>query len=258
MKKLLAIIVTGLCVCPAYAQRGKAVKAGIDAVRAEALTLAVTRQTVAQTPYLVPLHWTNFSNRVPTQVSLSTSGAGAEPLAATLLKPSQVYQGVYTQGKLYLPFPVTSEKDALYRGMRLFKIQALKNILVEGLQVREGWHRAIYTANRPGIALWYMGLEDANKPIDMDQLFNESDLNKYISVLVRVTVTPQLLRTNPPETYHDEVFFHKNISADKLEVFVFVEIAGRPGWYRVTLGANRELVFTWVESQETPGRVSWE
>ena len=92
----------------------------------------------------------------------------------------------------------------------------------------------------------------------MDQLFNESDLNKYISVLVRVTVTPQLLQTNPPDTYRDEVFFHKNIASDKLEVFVFVEIAGRPGWYQVTLGANQELIFTWVESKEIAGRISWE
>ena len=257
MKKLLILSLLCLCVCPAYAQKGKLLKGALGG-RA-ALTDAVTRQIVTQKPYLAPIHWTNFSNKVPARISISpTSAVGAEPLAATLLKPSQVYQGVYTQGKLYLPFSVTSEKDALYRGMRLFKIQALKNILVKGLQVKEGWHRAIYTANRPGIALWYMGLEDANKSIDMDQLFNESDLNKYISVLVRVTVTPQLLQTNPPDTYRDEVFFHKNIASDKLEVFVFVEIAGRPGWYQVTLGANQELIFTWVESKEISGKICWE
>ena len=221
-------------------------------------------QVVTQKPYLAPIHWTNFSNKVPMKVFLPehfiTETNDNNLLSASLLKPSQVYQGVanYTQAKLYLPFSVNAEENFLYRGMRLFKIQALKNILVNGLQVGKTQYRAVYTAKRPEIALWYMGLENANKPIDMDQLFEESDLNKYISALVRIAVTPQLLRTNPPDNYRDEIFFYKTIPSNKLEVFVFVEIAGQPGWYRVTLGSNQELVFTWVESRETPGRIDWE
>ena len=236
MKKFITSMLAILCIVPAFAQKGNAVKASVDALCGRvSLTDAVTRQVAKRTSILPEIRLAPSlpSYQMPA-VAPSVPAAFANRLP--LREIQQI--SITTRGRFPFPFKNDNREGVLYRGMHLNNFEDLRNILVNGLEIKASPRGIIYTARRPATAVTFAVT-----------LLTEGEF----PVLVRLPVTQKLLRTNPPNescNYYQTTFY-KDISSDMIEVFAFIKINAKAGWYRVTLTSDNQLFFTFVQSQTT-------
>ena len=147
--------------------------------------------------------------------------------------------GVYTE-QIFLPKDILENKESFYRGMRLEKLDDVKNLLINGLEAhRTNYHGDIYASLMPSIALWHAIMAGKN-----------------LSVLVQIPATDKL-RSYAPEAFPTDdryaakafqtgevCIFRRDVPASFISnIWVFLEVNGNPGWYKATL-ENDELIFT--------------
>lgn len=147
--------------------------------------------------------------------------------------------GAYT-GQIFLPKDILENKESFYRGMRLEKLDDVKNLLINGLEAhRTNYHGDIYASLMPSIALGHAIMAGEN-----------------LSVLVQIPATDKL-RSYAPEAFPTDdryaakafqtgevCIFRRDVPASFISnIWVFLEVNGTPGWYKATL-ENGELIFT--------------
>ena len=147
--------------------------------------------------------------------------------------------GRYTE-QTFLPKDILENKESFYRGMRLGKLDDIKNLLINGLEVnKSNYSGEIYASLQISIPLYYATMGSENLP-----------------VLIQIPAT-ETLRSYAPEAFPTEdryaakafqtgevCIFRRDIPAHFISnVWVFLEVNGKPDWYRVTL-EDDALVFT--------------
>ena len=137
----------------------------------------------------------------------------------------------------YLPSSLNTEEEVGYRGLKLYNLESVKNILENGLE----WKRGGYNG----------------------KIFFTGNLNRVTDFVTEHTdrnLLPTIVKFNLPE---DRRFMYTRVSLFNVDyylwleniwsyyiqdVMVFLEVNGKPGWYKATL-ENGELVFTPVPSR---------
>ena len=245
MKKLLILSLLCLCVCPSYAQ--KDFWRGLTHWKKPAafetnIKSAVSRTEAAlKLPGSPHIRIANLPNAPLVKLGGTVDNAPAI-LSARMLPGADSWYiirptdniGAYT-GQTFLPKDILENKESFYRGMRLGKLDDVKNLLINGLEISKcHYGKKIYFSPNPATSLWYatMGMEPT------------------FTVLVQVPVTPTVRSCTWETSEIDEIVFRRDVPASFISnVWVFLEVNGKSDWYKVTL-ENGELVFT-----PTPGRV---
>ena len=155
-------------------------------------------------------------------------------LSARLLDGEALYAGIFPQTRqMIVPSALTRrEKAAVYRGMYMADLKNVGNLLINGLEINksDAYPGEIYTTPFLRMALGYAVPKPGVKP--------------EIPVLVRIRLTTELLDKKASVSWGAERVFYKAIPASFLsDVMVFLEVNGKPDWYKVTL-ENGELIFT--------------
>ncbi len=255
MKKLVVLSLLCLCVCPSYAQKGKAVKAGVDAACGKGLTQTVTRQIARQTVSMPEVRLAKITNlpgqptvnvRLPQVLSSET-----QFLSAKILKPSQLHKNIslVESLQLYMPDEFYGKEEAAYRGMRLENVDELKNLLANGLEIRHtAYDEGIYAAKSPAVALSY-----AVPPLEVSIYESFMDGEFPIPVMTKIPLTKGLLQTNAPGCSKGWLVFGKDLPKEMIsDVMIFLEINGKPDWYKVTLEQGN-ITFTPAPSRYVGG-----
>ncbi|MBR4356054.1 MAG: hypothetical protein IKP96_05785 [Elusimicrobiaceae bacterium] len=255
IKKLLVLGLMISCFSPSFAQGKKIIEAGRSG---SSLTEAVTRQTaqtLKRTSHTPGVQFARIIN-LPDGPLVKLGGSvdnGPAVLAARMLRGADSYyilrpctaSGAYT-GEVFLPQDILKNEKSFYRGMRLEKIDDLKNLLINGLEIDKTHYRGeIFTSLDASVPLWYATMGNEHRLI----------------VLIKIPVT-ESLRSYAPEAWPiedryaprrsqrgDEVFFRRDVPIRFIsDVWIFWEVDGKPDWYKVTL-ENDELVFTRAPSR---------
>ncbi|MBO4675903.1 MAG: hypothetical protein J5601_07475, partial [Elusimicrobiaceae bacterium] len=247
MKKLLIALLICCCVSPLYAQRGRKFFPRKKSVTVSRVQAALARTREKTTP-------TNVSHiqiiDLPDKPLVKLGGAtnntpavlSAQMLIGAdswiLIHPIDAI-GRYT-AQTFLPEDILENKESFYRGMRLGKLDEVKNLLVNGLELdKTNYSGEIYASLQVSISLWYATIGNENLP-----------------VLIQIPAT-ETLRSYAPEAFPTEgkhapkafrtgevCVFRRDIPARFISnIWVFLEVNGEPGWYKVTL-EDGELVFT--------------
>ena len=139
---------------------------------------------------------------------------------------------------LYLPLVLNSEERAFYRGLHLNNLEAVKNILENGIELNEVSEE---TARETGPKIYFSGYP--RRVVRFST--KDDDAHNWL---------PTVIRFELPSWY--TVYEHKLLGGYKdyivrqniparyvMDVMVFLEVNGKPDWYKATL-ENGELVFT--------------
>ncbi|MCQ2410429.1 MAG: hypothetical protein MJ053_02690 [Elusimicrobiaceae bacterium] len=81
-----------------------------------------------------------------------------------------------------------------------------------------------------------------------------------LPVMVKIPVTRGLRIFNAPQStgFANEVYFYENLRAKRIsDMMVFLEVGGKPGWYKVVLSPEGEVVFIPMSSHEISERIYW-
>jgi len=260
MKKLFVLSLMLFCFSPVFAQGGKVVKSGVDAMRGASLLQKISAQEVARQAAASAVRLVQITNMpgkplVKLGTSLSVRDEmGARPsavLPARMLPGPDSYYflrpadpiGRYT-GDYFVPQDILGNEVSFYRGMRLGKIDDVKNLLINGLERNKSHYDGIY----------------ASFSFPIPVLYATIGAEPNLQVLIKIPAT-QPLRLYAPESFPDdryaakafqmgeEVIFQHDIPARFIsDVWVFLEVNGQPDWYKATL-QDGEVVLTPV-----PGR----
>ncbi|WP_428074337.1 ankyrin repeat domain-containing protein [Candidatus Avelusimicrobium luingense] len=147
------------------------------------------------------------------------AGSSAVVQHARVLSPSEVLSYVKADGRVLMPKDFSITDDYFYQGLQVEYVSDLKTIVKDGLVVTgDTFPQALNRA----------------LPAREDVKMIEDEPTKLrIPVVVRTLFSTQATIDNT------------HISpASIADVMVFWEFNGKPGWYRVTLQKNEELLFT--------------
>lgn len=155
--------------------------------------------------------------------------------------------------QLFIPQSFAQRDNVLYRGLRLHNTEELKNILTRGMETDKTHHHIIYVSPNVSVALEYVF------PHQTARLLG-TDTSEALPVLVKIPVTPRLLKENPPtklpEDFGGRRVFYNDIRPDEIsEVAVFITVDNVSGWYLVTW-ENGQLVFTPAPLETIRGWIS--
>ncbi len=170
-------------------------------------------------------------------LSAANNGVSTKYLKAHVFGSDTRASTLFPQGwlgnTLYVPSSWQyRDKNFWYRGMLLHHTEELKNILINGLELDKTRHAGIFASSEILTALLYAA--------------NDVPTFMALPVLIRIPKTSQL---STPAMPCGLALFSQDIPANFLtDVMVFLEVGGKPGWYKVTL-ENGELVFTPVSSR---------
>ena len=246
MKKLLVLGLLCLCISPSYAQKN--FWRGVTHWKKPAafetnIKSAVSRTEAAlKLPVAPHIRITNM----PGQPMVKLGGAVdnmPKVLSARMLTGAECDNAIrvgYTEwlSPLYLPLALNSEERAFYRGLHLNNLEAVKNILENGIELNEVSEE---TASETGPKIYFSGY-----PRRVVR-FSTKDDDAH-------NLLPTIIRFELPSWY--TVYEHKLLGGYKdyitrqniparyvMDAMVFLEVDGKPDWYKVTL-ENGELVFT--------------
>lgn len=260
MKKVVVINVLLCCFSPVFAQQGKTAlelitgKIGADIARqTQAAISQATRaaDNAARASYLAAqqasvvseIQYTKIIN-IPDQPSVKLSGKfdnSLDVLSVQLLSGSDSWNiirpadatGKYMR-EVFLPQNISENEPSFYRGMSLVRFADLKNLLINGLEIRKSnYEGKIFVSRTPVTSLWYATM--GNDP--------------QFPVLIKIPSTPTL-RLYAPEVYPphtlqtaEETVFRRDVPPRLIsDVWVFLAVDGKPDWYKVVLEKD-ELVF---------------
>ena len=239
MKRFLTVILICGCISPVYAQknfwRGLSGLKGIKApaafetniksavLRAEAaLKLPVSPHIrIANLPGEPLVKLSGAADNVPA-VSPARILSGKENFEKILL-------GTFGLNFVYVPTALNTGEEAVYRGLRLYDLESVKNILEHGLEYtrvsKQAEARIYFTSSLPR-AVWFATRQ-----------FNSPE--SVIPVLVKFDIPDKnhvYARQSTLDESSDYYYFMRNIHASFIkDVMVFLEVNGKPGWYKATL-----------------------
>ena len=239
MKKLVVILLFIGCISPAFAQGGAA---------AQALLTSTVERQIAKTAVsgFQLARLTNLPGSPLVKLRGIVDSASAV-VSARMLPGADSWHiirltddtGAYT-GQTFLPKDILENKESFYRGMRFGKLDDVKNLLINGLEThRTNYRGKIHASLKPSLALWYATMGSDN-----------------LSILIQIPAT-ETLRSYAPEAFPtddryaakvfqtgEECIFRRDVPASFISnVWVFLEVNGKPDWHKVTL-ENGELIFT--------------
>jgi len=258
MKKLFLICLIGLCFFPAFAQEGKLIKAGADAANnglAQQVGRQLTEQTLhaAKVPNTVLAQISNLPGKPLVQVRMEAPlSTVMQMVPARVLVPSQAYDAINPGSYLRLPTVFTSPEKAVYRGLRIRKLNDLRTMLTEGMPVQKTKFGVVYGSYAPSVALAY-----ALPPGEWAVYENLHEIDLELPVMVKIPVTRGLRIFNAPQStgFANEVYFYENLRAKRIsDMMVFLEVGGKPGWYKVVLEKGK-LVFVPAPVTDIPGYI---
>ena len=127
---------------------------------------------------------------------------------------------------MYVPVALNTQEEVVYRGLKLYNLQDLQNILNKGLQynkVSDEMNRKIYFSGTLRRAARYA--VEYRSP------------QQELPVLVKFTVpNKDLLNASPYVLGWDYYYALRNIPAGHIQdVMVLLEVNGQPGWYKAVL-----------------------
>ena len=170
------------------------------------------------------------------QTCLASALQSNVPLDAKLLDPRTIdkFFSSRNKGPVYVPAPwVNQQEPSWYRGIWLYDLTALKNVLVNGMEVSRSHYREIFVISRMDLALQY-----ALPPTVW--------AGPILPVVVRIPMVPELLEQSKSDLCFEKGLvdmFYRDIPASFIaDVMVFLEVDGKPGWYKVILQKD-ELTF---------------
>ncbi len=234
-----------LSVSCVFAQEGKAIKAWAQALRGTtSLTQQVSRQVAQQQVRLVgwqarlaeelayhslvPLKMSGIDTSVPTVFALPRTSAPGPKTFIAQLAPKGYDDDKYPLANRALDDYIAQLSKAenaefLYRGMHLANLDEAKHVLLNGLEVNKADENRIYLSPAPLVAKLYA---ETSVPKEMI---------KEIPILVLVEkdrVADYLTPERALGTYYSRV----DIPVEAVShMFAFLDINGKPAWYRVVL-----------------------
>lgn len=245
MKKLLAIIVTGLCVCLAFAQRnfwrGLTHFKKPAALETNIKSAVLRTEAALKLPVAPHIRITNLPGEPLVKLGGASDNASAV-LPARMLTGAENYKYLYPGGgffpPVYVPEALNTAEQSAFRGLKLYNLASVQNILRNGLEytrVAGEMKHKIYFSGGVYRAAGY--ITSANPKY--------SSYN-VLPTLVRFAVPENRSHLYARSTLWAFDYYYRgcNIPAGYIQdVMVFLEVNGTPGWYKVTL-ENGELVFT--------------
>ena len=227
MKKSLLVLLLCLCCAPCFSQ---GVKAGLQGIKTGVKGVSAAGQIEKNLAQQVRRACAN------SLVTASVDNLPGKPTLPTLLGQNELYRIRMRWGNTF-PSPFEDDRSAaFYRGMHLNNFEDVRNMLINGLEIKASPRGIIYTTRRPSLAVTF-----AVAPIQEGEF----------PALIRIPVTQELLRTNPPNETNAwyQSTFYQDIPSKMLEIFAFLEIDKQVGWYQITLTADNQLNFTFVENK---------
>lgn len=154
-------------------------------------------------------------------------------LMARLLGEQEIIPIVFPEGlfagKLFIPPALNTQERVGFRGLVLNDIYELENILTNGLEAWRSSSGHVFFSGSPRTAA----------------MFAKVPREKF-SVILSFYVPEDV----PIFEYNANYYVKQDISAAYLkEVMIFLEVDGKPGWYKATL-EDGEIIFT-----PTPGQI---
>ena len=241
MNKIILILLLACCTGPSFAQRGVEHAMGNYTRLTEQVARAMRREMRFANRQIRLLDELKHCRRIPLQITgLSTTGMASLalpamqasrfnlPLAHLSLNHDQnIYKLAITRLQNYLTH-VTEAEDTkfVYRGMHLGDLSEIEHILLEGLEIDKTGYDAVYVSQSLNFALGYAENSPGQIPV---LVALEGDIIDDLAPSIR---WPDL------DVYESET----DIPADAIShVFAFLNISGRPAWYRVVL--DDEMIF---------------
>lgn len=145
---------------------------------------------------------------------------------------------VYGYSAVYIPSVLNTEEPSFYKGIHLFDLKSVKNILRYGLEtekVSTKFHGKMYFSGRL--------LRTIQFSTDYASEHN------LLPTIVRFNVPRGVyFQREQRAGFMDYVIFSDVPANNLMDVMVFLEVGGQPGWYKATL-ENGKLVFTPAQSR---------
>ena len=249
MKKLIIVFTFAVLSVGAFAQEGKIIKTGAEALRGgTALAEQVGRQVAkAQVtlPLSLPLQFinlpsaTDISLPLPSQLLIRTEEAQKLNIApqlqtvqAEFFPHRQLSRHMKEFDDVELYAAVGSEL-VLYRGMVLQNLQDLKDVLINGLVLDKTRHELIHVSSYLSVALDHAYVNYGHLP-----------------AVVQISSSERLLSTCVKKDMM-EMAFRRDIPPDMISnVMVFLKINGQPGWYNVKWKGDKIVFSPTLASQK--------
>ncbi|MBO4675904.1 MAG: hypothetical protein J5601_07480, partial [Elusimicrobiaceae bacterium] len=207
--------------------------------------LARTREKILPTP-VSHIQITNLPDKPLVKLGGTTKNTPAV-LSARILSGDENYKRLYSREgwfpPVYVPEALNTAEESVFRGLKLYNLASIQNILTNGLEydrVATGMEDKIYFSGGVYRAAGYI-------------TWHKSKYSPY-------NVIPTLVRLALPADRSD-IYAHsilwafdyyyqvRNIPASYIQdVMVFLEVDGKPDWYKVTL-EDGELIFTPAHSR---------
>ena len=228
MKKMISILFVCLCAQPVFAQKGLEKLRRIFLPTSQIqhrVTQVFKKQAVASSRALTP------PSIKPPLVCLSSNLQ--KPLAANELRllngatiTAHNFPAGIVSGQFYAPVSLPSLAPVAYRGMTLQNLEELSYLLANGMEVSK-------------VSYSMRGKIFFSGSMYVAGLFARHTQER-LSVVVKFEVPQDIFLYYAQQSYYTQTDVPPTAIQ---EVFVFLEVQGKPGWYKATL-ENGELVFT--------------
>ena len=246
MKKLLVLSLLCCCFSPVYAQRSNVwpnLTELASQVRLRVERLAIQRQLRQSSgPYLQIM---NAPSRQPsvklgtTMLPFNTHVSPNDIVPAKILKEREIAQSIFPGETLlsamYIPEALNTEEDVMFRGLRLYTLTSVQNILQNGIQYKKvspEFERKIYFTGWVFRALNFA----YSAPVDTEIL--------PTIVKFRVPKDDRNIYARNHIFSVDYYYWAEDVRAEDIQdVMVFLEVDRKLGWYKATL-ENGQLVLT--------------
>lgn len=242
MKKILTVLLLVCCVSAAFAQRGAGRVLGSYTRLNEQVARTIQREIRFTSRQLrlvdelaryqfVPLKTRNLSTSWQTVLAVSSVRASLGNVAAASLSLTNDVNTHKLDANLENYLTHTSETEGtkfVFRGMHLADLDEMTHILLDGLEVDKTGYESVYVAASHHMAEEYAGTSKGGR-IPVLVTMEEEAVSDYLETDIVFPI--------------DGIYSSKtDIPADAIShLFAFLDINGKPAWYRVVL--DDEMIF---------------
>ena len=244
MKKLLIALLICCCVSPLYAQRGRRFFSWKKPATFSRVQAALSRNREKITPVNVShIQITNLPKQPIVKLGAPLPRANDTKMPAMLSARMlsgregrrRVFPGETLLSAMYLPTVLNTQENVMFRGLRLYDLKSVKNILVKGMRYKDV---SAAHAGKVFFSGWLFRVADFATSALSDE--------QALPVIVKFAI-PSDERTIYAKGHMfsmDYYYWREDIRvSDIQDVMVFLEVDGKPDWYKATL-EDGELVFT--------------
>lgn len=251
MKKLVVLTLICFCFSPVYAQRGSHPHRSSRRMHSNYTLRQKVKKKARPTrthtsEQLQRTRLLNFNGQPVVTFQMPTT----KHLRAQLIEPDILRNIVFSPEHTYVPQSFAEEEPALYRGMKFSEITDLETLLTCGLKMeKSSYVGEIFTSPSVNIAVNYA------LPVLWDTWNGEVQMD--LPVLVRIPVTPALIKINAPDQFGFQWIFRRDVPANMIsDVMVILRVNDTPGWYKV-VRENGQLIFQPVPGTLIPLEDGW-